>query len=208
MIKVALLGATGRMGRELKQLLADHPQMALSDSEPATIWIDFSAPEATLSLLEKVNVPVVIGTTGFTQIQREAIVKASYRIPILLSSNMSPGIFLLKKLIEQIPPSFQKYYGVEMVEHHHDQKKDKPSGTALSLADSLKKGGWESCPIHSLRLGGELGTHTVKFANGSESITFEHRAMNRRLFAEGALLAAQALLKQPPGLYGMEILFS
>ena len=229
--KVGLLGASGRMGFEIAALLSETDGIELSDAivdksrlrsiegvetralqdperEPVHLWIDFSHPSATIDLLEKIKTPIVIGTTGFNPHQRERILEYATRHPVLLSSNMSPGIFLLKKLIEQIPSRFKELYRTTLIEHHHDKKKDAPSGTALSLVESLKKVGWEENPIHSIRLGGEMGIHTLKLSSSSESITFEHHVGNRRLFAEGAILAGMAILKQSPGLYGMEVIFN
>lgn len=190
-----------------------------------SLLLDFSTPEATLAILpfciEK-NIKLVIGTTGFNREQEQFLKKASGQIPLLYSSNMSFGIQILKKLIHLTTQILSEEYDIEITEAHHRLKKDAPSGTAKLLAQTvldatqrnesqLKYGRCGLAPrslqeigIHSLRLGGVVGEHTVSFANETEQIDLTHRAFSRDVFAKGALLAARFLDSQSAGFYTME----
>jgi 4-hydroxy-tetrahydrodipicolinate reductase len=191
------------------------------------VVIEFSTPEATVEharAAARKNIPVVIGTTGSNQKQLAEIKKLSRRVPILLAANMSLGVNLLIILVGQAARILRDDYDVEIIEAHHRFKKDAPSGTALSLgravAEALgrnleqvavngRKGivgerGKKEIALLSVRAGDIVGDHTVMFGGIGERIELVHRAHNRETFAYGALRAAQWLVNQKPGLYGMQ----
>jgi len=234
--KVGILGATGRMGTELCNLLgsgldflgdwfeiadlvSQQKKISTIDSvpvrtlkepprEPVHVWIDFSGPLATLELLNQIEVPVVIGTTGFSGTDLEKIRNRSESLPILLAPNTSIGIYLLREMLLCLPQNPNDLSAeTSIVEEHHSQKKDAPSGTANALAQMLASRGYDDVPIHSIRGGDILGTHTVKIFIGKEELTLTHRVYDRKVFAEGALRAARYLVRKPPGLYSMEDVF-
>ena len=183
--------------------------------------VDFSHHSATPALLAfavKYGLPVVLATTGQTEEELAAIPGAAEKIPLFRSANMSVGIALLVELAKQAAATFPEAE-IEIIERHHDQKLDVPSGTALLLAKRVQEARPDAVfvvgrhengkrerneiGIHSLRYGGEVGTHEVIVAAGSETITLKHEAEDRGLFAQGALAAAEFLAGQEPGLYDM-----
>ena len=167
---------------------------------------------------------IVIGVTGHAPPEKAAILKASSKIPVILASNFSAGVntlfWLTRKAAEILGPDFD----LEVVEMHHRLKKDAPSGTAKSLVEILadvrkqqlekvvRHGrvglvGERTTPeigVHSIRGGDVVGDHTVIFANVGERVELTHKASSRDTFANGALRAAQWLVKQKPGLYDMQ----
>ena len=184
--------------------------------------IDFSNRAATKELLEyavKREIPVVLATTGQTAEEIEMINKAAEKIAIFRSANMSIGIALLASLAKQTAAAFPNA-DIEIVETHHNQKLDVPSGTALLLARKIKearedaefivgrhengKRAEKEIGIHSIRLGNETGTHEIIVSTGSETVTLKHKAENRALFAEGALAAAEFISGKTAGLYDMK----
>lgn len=190
------------------------------------VIIDFTYPEATLSLVQKAcskQTPMVIGTTGFTKEDEETFKEAAIKIPIVLSPNMSIGVNVMYKLIADAAQALDDSYDIEISEIHHRHKKDAPSGTALRMGTvlagargkSLHQVGRfsregtigprpkEEIGIQTLRGGDVVGEHTVIFAGPGERIEVTHRAHSRNNFARGALLAAQWIVNQPPGLYDM-----
>ncbi len=184
--------------------------------------VDFSYHAQVGSLLayavEK-KLPVVIATTGHTEEELAAIHAASERIPVFFSGNMSLGIAVMMQLVQKVAAVFPDA-DVEIVESHHNGKVDVPSGTALMLVSAVHAARGEAkvvvgrhengkrskgeIGVHSLRLGGEIGTHEVIFNDGTQSITLRHAAHDRALFAEGALAAAEFIVKKAPGLYTMK----
>ena len=231
MIKTTVCGVSGRMGILIARLIAenknfslvgavekiDHPELGkkiegigiicdlaevIGESD---VVIEFTTPSATLKHLAicgKKNVPVVIGTTGFSQEEIGEIRTISEKIPVLLSPNMSLGVNLLFKLVKEAA-TILKDYEVEIVETHHNKKKDAPSGTAKKIAEIIG-----DAPIHSLRFGNVVGEHRVIFAGKSERLELFHRAEDRETFARGALKAAAFIVNQQPGLYSMENLLN
>ncbi|MFM8270386.1 MAG: 4-hydroxy-tetrahydrodipicolinate reductase [Pseudomonadota bacterium] len=208
--KVGLLGATGRMGRELVALLEPgfvlgEDRLELSNQEAVKVWIDFSRPEGTLSLLEKIKEPIVIGTTGFNTNQLEKIKNYSEAHPVLLTSNTSPGMNLMMKMLGYSSIAAALGYDVLASEIHHRGKKDSPSGTLKSLLQVLEKQGIKNIQVQSARVGDEKGTHTISFFSDEEELTLTHRVNHRRVFAKGALLAAKFIANQKkPGLYSFQ----
>ena len=184
--------------------------------------IDFSnhsATQAVTSYCVKRNLPVLIASTGQTPEEHALIREAAAKIPVFTSPNMSVGVALVADIAERVARLFGDC-DIEMIEAHHNQKLDVPSGTALMLAHRIQEARENSTlnigrhengkrpqneiGIHSLRYGSEVGTHEIIFSNGLETITIKHDAKNRALFANGALAAAKWLVNQKPGLYGMK----
>ena len=165
------------------------------------------------------TLPVVVATTGHTAEEKEKIAAAAKRVPVFCSANMSMGVAVLADLARRAAAAFPEA-DIEIVETHHNQKLDVPSGTALLLADAVRearedavllvgrhengKRAAREIGIHSVRLGGEVGTHEILISTGSETITLKHQAHSRALFAEGALRAAAFLIGKPAGLYSMK----
>jgi len=191
------------------------------------VIIEFSTPAATLDhvkLAAEKKIPIVIGTTGSDHKQLAEIKKLSRRTPILLSANMSLGVNLLVSLLGKVAKTLGDDYDVEIIEAHHRFKKDAPSGTALALGRSVAQGlnrdldkvgvngrkgivgerTKQEIAMLSVRAGDIVGDHTVIFGGIGERLEFIHRAHSRETFAHGALRAAQWLVKQKPGLYGMQ----
>jgi len=251
MINVVISGPYGRMGQTLCRLVKDHKNLTLAggllpqgmeteengipvfyelkdvprDASPVVL-IDFTEPAATLSRLKEateLGVAVVIGTTGFTPEQLNAIRESSQRIPVLLSANMSLGVNLLLDVVEKLAARLDGY-DIEIVETHHRLKKDAPSGTALALANAAAAGRRVNLKevenhgrsgivgerpaseigIHAVRGGDVVGDHTVLFAGIGERVEVTHKASSRETFAAGALFAAQFLATPPAGLYTMK----
>ncbi|MBQ7688071.1 MAG: 4-hydroxy-tetrahydrodipicolinate reductase [Clostridia bacterium] len=188
---------------------------------PADCVVDFSHHAATKELLEyclKKNLPVVVATTGQTPEENALIAEAAKRIPVFRAANMSLGVAFLAQVVKKAAALFPDA-DIEITEIHHNGKLDVPSGTALALADSVKEARPEAetvvgrhsnglrekreVGVHSLRLGSQVGTHTVYVDTGSETLSFTHQANSRALFAEGALSAARFIVCKGPGLYGM-----
>lgn len=187
------------------------------------IIIDFSSPAATMELLpyaKGLNIPIVIATTGFSAEQEEKILEAANVIPIFKSSNMESNITLLKNTVKMLAPHLTDC-DIEILETHHNRKKDAPSGTALLLANAIKEvlpGSKEKIVygrtgkrekneigISSMRGGNIVGEHSVYFFGKNETLELRHTAYSREGFAEGALNAARFLLQHPrPGLYTMD----
>lgn len=184
--------------------------------------IDFSHHTAVGSLMDfciTKNLPVVVATTGHTPEEKMIISDASKKIPVFFSANMSIGVALLAELAKKAASVFPEA-NIEIVEKHHNQKLDVPSGTALLLAHRIQealtdtvllvgrhengKRTAKEIGIHSLRLGNEVGTHEIIIATGAETITLKHEAENRSLFANGALAAAKFLEGKYAGLYSMQ----
>lgn len=188
--------------------------------------IDFSVPGATLSLIDlakKGKIPVVIGTTGFSQDERKRIEEASKDLPVLLSPNMSVGVNLLFKLTEIASKALQEDYDVEVFEAHHRFKKDAPSGTAKKLLEIIKiavpglsdaheisgregiigERGDREIGVMAMRGGDIVGEHTVYFIGMEERIELTHRAASRDTFARGAVRGMEFVIDKKPGLYTM-----
>ncbi|RJP18574.1 MAG: 4-hydroxy-tetrahydrodipicolinate reductase [Candidatus Abyssobacteria bacterium SURF_5] len=189
--------------------------------------IAFATPEATLDCIRDAHAdrkPMVVGTTGFTPEQIEEIKRLSQHIPCVMSANMSIGINILLSLSAQVARVLHDDFDIEIVEAHHNQKKDAPSGTAIMLAEAIAKttnrtlsanaayGRYgitgprraKEIGIHAVRGGDIVGDHTILFAGQGERIEITHRAHSRDNFARGALLAAKFVVRQPAGLYTMQ----
>lgn len=194
--------------------------------EQGDVVIDFTAPEATMKnveIAEKYKKKIVIGTTGLTEKHLSIIKEKSKNISIVQAPNMSVGVNLVFKLVEEISQVLSDY-DIEIIEAHHNQKKDAPSGTAAKIAEiiadslnrNLKEVGVygrqgmvgarkkEEIGIHAVRGGDIVGDHTVLFATNGERIELKHQAHSRMTFAQGAVRAALFLMNQKTGLYSMK----
>lgn len=218
-LKVGILGSTGRMGKELLALLqpqfqigtdtliyskaiSNERQVSLIEGVSIDVWIDFSRPEATLMLLDKIQAPIVICTTGFTETQIKKINDYSKNHPVFLTANTSPGMNLMMQMLKT--SSVEDFSETDVVasEIHHRKKLDSPSGTLKSLLRILEEKGIKNAQIQSARVGDEKGTHTISFFSNDEELSITHRVNHRRVFAKGALIAARFIAnQQKPGLY-------
>lgn len=190
----------------------------------ANVIIDFSNPSALAGLLEfavKNSVPAVISTTGLNEAQINLIKDASHKIPVFFSANMSLGVNLVCELAKKAASVLGDSFDIEIIEMHHNQKIDAPSGTALMIADSIKeeldgdikyeydrhskreKRTKKEIGIHAVRGGTITGEHQVIFAGLDEIITISHSARSKELFATGAVSAAKFICGKPAGLYKM-----
>lgn len=248
MTRVVLVGIGGRMGEELLRLAphegvrvvagtsrraAAHGEIPVRASlgealaeTAADAVIDFSSPEACVAAAREAaerGLPFVSGTTGLGDADFAALREAAGRIPLLHAPNMSVGIQLLLRLVEEAARALGPGFDVEITEAHHRHKKDAPSGTALRLAETVAaalgrdlaeearygREGMvgartaEEIGILALRGGDVVGEHTVHFFGEGERIELTHRASSRAAFATGALRAAKWIVGKAPGLYGM-----
>jgi 4-hydroxy-tetrahydrodipicolinate reductase len=196
--------------------------VALTEDPPedTDTLIEFTVPEATVDHLSY-RKPVVIGTTGLNEEQRAKIEEAAENVPIVLAPNMSVGVNLLREMVRELSAKLSGY-DVELVEAHHRNKKDAPSGTALLLARAAAEGRGQDLEevavygregvaprkedeigIHALRGGAVVGEHRLIFYSEGEEVEVVHRALSRRTFADGALRAAKFAATSKPGLYSM-----
>lgn len=236
MTKILLNGFKGRMGQAIASAakeagcevvcacdMGDNPESGIATCD---VVIDFSFREATAPLAKlcaKYKKPLVIGTTGHSQEQREEILACAKEIPIVWAGNYSIGVNLLNYLTKIAARVLPESYDIEIVEMHHRFKKDAPSGTAEKLlnivkeARSLQDGEViygrhglvgerpaRQVGVHALRGGSVVGDHTVIFAADGERLELTHKASDRKIFALGALRAANWLKGKSAGLYGME----
>ena len=172
------------------------------------VLIEFTTPEATIAHLKacrKYGVNMVIGTTGFTKAQITQIKKASSKIAVIFSSNMSVGVNLVFALIRQAAPITGKDYSITLSETHHVHKKDAPSGTAKTMAEIAEAFSRTKVKeIESIREGEVIGEHTITFESPVDSISVHHHAKTRDIFAQGSLVAAKFLSKKKKGLFNMQ----
>lgn len=247
-MRILISGIAGRMGRAILENVKNSGAEAVgldkfppaenfgvsvytdinSVKEKIDCIVDFSVREAVYDFLPyavKNSIPCVIGTTGHDAKQLSAIENAAKKIPIFKSGNMSVGINLLIKLAKIGAKSLGDSADVEIIEQHHNQKTDAPSGTALMIADAIKKelnGGEIVCGrkgytgkrtkseigIHSVRGGTVTGKHEILFLSDHETITLAHEAESKTIFAAGGVRAARYIIGKPPGLYDMEDLLN
>ena len=174
-----------------------------------SVWIDFTSGAGLTELLSataKTGTPVVSGSTGLSKADFGRLKTAARKRKIFWASNMSPGLWAFRQAMKGLASVSNFDFSIEEI--HHTQKKDRPSGTAKTLHSDLEKisGKKIDTPV-SLRLGGVFGVHTLLAASSNEMIMMQHQALNRTVFAEGALLASDWLVGQTAGLYSMDDLF-
>lgn len=245
MTKIILSGCNGKMGRAITACVkeredckivagvdlnttpnADFPvyDTFLKVSEKADVIIDFSNPallEKLLAFAKEKNLPLVLATTGFTKQQTDEIHEAAKEMPIFFTFNMSLGINLLVSLSKKAAAILGDSFDIEIIEKHHNQKLDAPSGTAIMLANAIndtlndrmifeydrhskrEKRPKNEIGIHSIRGGTIVGEHDVVFAGHDEVITLSHQAASKEVFAVGAVKAAIFMSGKAPGLYDM-----
>lgn len=246
MTKILLSGANGKMGRVIAACVRERDDCTIvagidpSDNMldgfhvfssadqctvPADVIIDFSHPTALDPLMDMAvqrKLPIVVATTGLSQIQIERIHKASAIIPVFYTANMSLGMNLMVELCKTAARVLGRDYDIEIIEKHHNQKIDAPSGTAFMLADAIsssletppkyvydrhsqrKKREKNEIGMHAIRGGTIVGDHEVIFAGRDEVLTVQHNAASKEIFATGALSAALFLAKQSAGMYSMK----
>ncbi len=240
-MRIILNGCLGRMGRAVAEKAAEDTIVAGVDiaagsadypvyttltacEEAADAVIDFSNPAtlaAELAYVTEKKLPLVLCTTGLSAEQIAAVNEAAKQVPVFFSSNMSLGVGLLAALTKKAAAVLGDTFDIEIVEMHHNQKLDAPSGTALMLADAAKEGvayqpaytytrhdrrqkrEKNEIGIAALRGGNIVGEHQVHFCGQDETVILTHRAGNRSLFAAGALAAARFLQGKPAGMYNM-----
>jgi 4-hydroxy-tetrahydrodipicolinate reductase len=194
----------------------------------ASVAVDFSTSHGVTAHTEacaEAGVPILIGATGLDASSRGILEQAAHSIPVLIAPNTSVGVSVVAKLVSLAALRLGPSYDVEIFEAHHRTKRDAPSGTALALGEAVAKSRAQtlsevatfdsrtgqnsprtpgSIGFSSLRAGDIVGEHTVTFAAAGERVEITHRATDRITFARGALRAAEWLVGQPAGLYGME----
>ena len=153
----------------------------------------------TIGACERFRAACVVGTTALGDGDLAALRDLATRVPVVQSFNFSQGVTILKMMLRSFAPLLAGW-DAEIVETHHNKKKDAPSGTAILLGKAVGR----DCPTHSLRLGGVPGDHSVVFANDGEVLELSHRAISRSVFALGALRAAEFALRAKPGYYTFE----
>ncbi len=221
-------GASGRMGQTLIRLLPEYSQLQLAglvgrDAEttasgevilPAddlnrapkcAICIDFSLPEAFDRIVQHCldnRIALISGTTGLSPAQKQRLHEAAQDIAIIHSANFSLGVAALRQAVERVAELLPDW-SIDIVESHHQMKKDAPSGTALALGEAAQASA-QAINYASIRAGDIIGEHTVQFTGAGERVELIHRAMHRDIFAKGALECAQWLVRQPAGLYTVD----
>lgn len=247
MTKILLSGCNGRMGKAISEMCIKNPETVITVgvdifteqrynypvyekfeavSEEVDVVIDFSNPKTLPSILDyclKNNKPVVLCTTGYSEKDLALIARAEEKIPVFRSGNMSLGINVLMLLAKRAGEILSETFDVEIIEHHHNQKLDAPSGTAIMLADAVEsaldykatrvydrhsvraKRAKTEMGIHSIRGGTIVGEHEVIFAGENETVTLKHSAQSREVFASGAIKAAVFLSSvERAGEYSMD----
>lgn len=250
MLKIILSGANGKMGKTISELCKvsdlykvvagidpyterffDFPVFPdfESCSAKGDVIIDFSNAEGVVKLCSyavETATPMVVATTGLSESQRKAVEKTAESIPVFSSGNMSLGMNLLIELAKTATKVLGEGWDIEIIEKHHNQKIDSPSGSALMIADGIssvlpyaaeyvydrhnirKKREQKEIGIHAVRAGTIVGEHSVIFAARDEVVEVSHSASSRDIFATGALKAAQFISCKSPGLYSMKELLS
>ena len=244
MTDIILCGANGKMGKVIRDIVAKRDDCRIaagidlntvSDSFPiyssfdeikedADVIIDFSNPALLNDLLDfavKKSMPVVIATTGYDESQKKQIEEASRKTSVFFTYNMSIGINLLANLAKKAVQVLGDGFDIEIIEKHHNQKIDAPSGTALMLADAIceelnkpmkyeydrhskrEKRTKNEIGMHAVRGGTIVGEHEIMFAGRDEIITLSHSARSKEVFAVGAVNAALFLKDKPAGMYSM-----
>ncbi|MBE5834371.1 MAG: 4-hydroxy-tetrahydrodipicolinate reductase [Butyrivibrio sp.] len=246
MVKIIMHGCNGRMGRVITDLVSQESEATIvagvdkfgnSTGEfpvfdsiekcdvPADVIIDFSNASAVDSVLDyavEKKIPVVLCTTGLSDDQLAKVKETSSKVAVLKSANMSVGVNVLMKVLRDAAPTLAAAgFDIEIVEKHHNQKLDAPSGTAIALADSIndslnneyeyvydrstrrEKRPEKEIGISAVRGGTIVGDHDVIFAGLDEVVTLSHRAYSRSIFAKGAIEAAKFLAGKPAGMYDM-----
>lgn len=223
--QVALLGSKGRMGQAILRIAKEsfassfvitkevHRNSNLSAkelfSDDVNVVLDVSLPEALCAFLEKLpagneklpagakKLPaLIVGSTGWTATQSEILKKYAERAPVIHAPNFSPSVNLFLGVLEQVAPKFKEWgYEVSLHEWHHSDKLDAPSGTGNAMITRLKAGGLNP-QVSSVRAGKIIGTHSVSFIGPQDIFEMRHEALDRDIFAKGALVATKWILEK------------
>lgn len=235
MMNLLICGISGCMGRLIEEAAKEdscfdniygknRDSLALDTREKYDVIIDFSHPSSlddVIKIAKENKVPLVIGTTGYSEQQLNKIEDLSKEIPILKSTNMSLGMNILFSLVEKTAAILKDKVDIEVIESHHNRKVDSPSGSAKTIVESIELGLGEKrkhqhgrcgeCKrekgeigIHSIRGGNIVGFHEANFINELETIKISHEAYNRSVFANGSLVAAKFIVNKDPGIYTMK----
>lgn len=216
MTNLFINGLSGKMGSSLKQVISKTKGISIVSSlVDSDVVIDFSRPESTIEILsqcEHNKLPIVIGTTGFNKEQIEKIKGASSNIPVLLSYNMSMGIYNLKKSIDAFLEQNNNELDCIILDIHHKDKIDSPSGTAIELKELIQNHSnselIRSISIESERTSDVFGIHKIRFFNQDNDEYFKHEALSRNIFSEGAVYLAQSISDKPAGMYSLKDFFN
>jgi len=233
-VKIMLFGY-GKMGHMLEDCISGREDMSLVKAIDGTefnslkflgkiadVAIDFSSPSALPAIaeyIERTKTPLVSGTTGYSESELSMLKNLGELVPVLFSANYSLGIAVLSKALRLVAEGLS-HFDIELVEMHHNQKADAPSGTARRLISAIdpegaralvygregleaKRGSGE-IGVHAVRGGTVAGEHSVKFFGNDEALELTHKASSRKIFAEGALSAASRLALLPCGYYTLE----
>ena len=237
-LRVAVAGSSGRMGQMLIETVRAASDCTLTGTldlgtdiqaglAQAQVLIDFTRPEGTLAHLavcRELGIKAVVGTTGFSDVEKAQIAEHARHIAIVMAPNMSVGVNVVLKLLDMAARALAEGYDIEIVEAHHRHKVDAPSGTALKMGEVLAAArGRElrDCAVYgregvtgerdpgtigfaTVRGGDIVGDHTVMFCGTGERIEITHRSASRVTYAQGSLRAARFLADKPHGLFGME----
>ena len=217
-VRVIICGSKGRMGQALITSVKANPELQLVGEinagddlsqviDRCDVIVDFSFREATgkiAKLAAEHKKALVIGTTGHSDAEKNAVVETVKTIPCVWTSNFSTGVNTLFWITGKVASIVGPQWEIEIVETHHTAKKDAPSGTAKSLQQVIRQAIGKEAPTHALRIGDVVGDHTVAFGTSGERIELSHRASSRETFARGALRAAKWAVTQKPGLYDMQ----
>ena len=227
-IKLFISGSTGKMCQSLSNTLIqkqkeNHPFYKILEIVPfdfiekkeiweSSIILDFSEASFSLKILKQAvtkKIPMIIGTTGFDEEQHETIKEASKQIPLVLAPNTSLGITVLKEMLYAVKNHLNSHK-FEIIEKHHKDKKDLPSGTSKDIAKFIENNlHSEKISIESIREDESAGEHTVSLLSEDEMLTISHKVTNRSVYSGGALLAAVWLdgMREFPGLYKMSDIY-
>ena len=213
-IRVGIAGASGRMGQTVRRALDEAQGFELASTlarggnlkslvERCDVIVDFSRPELTVELAAACGAarrPLVSGTTGLDEAAWRVLRAAAKLAPVVHAANFSVGVTLLRHLVAQASGSLDADWQCEIFDAHHANKADAPSGTALALGSVVGR----TVEYASEREGDTVGYHEVRFHGPGESVLLGHEALDRAIFARGALRAARWVVGKPAGLYGME----
>lgn len=246
MTNIILSGCNGKMGQVISRLVADREDVNIAfgvdinteeksgykvygsfENAPdeGDVVIDFSHPacfDGIVSYCKRTGTPLVMATTGLSDEQRAELNKLSDKCAVFFSANMSLGVNLLVSLVKKAAALLEDSFDIEIIEKHHNQKIDAPSGTALMIADEIadtlsqnpeyvydrhsvrKKRSKNEIGIHAVRGGTIVGEHDVIFAGNDEIIEINHKAMSKEIFAVGSIKAAKFLKGKASGMYSMK----
>lgn len=246
MTNIILSGCNGKMGQVISRLASERDDVSIAFgfdinteskfgypvynsfenvAEKGDVVIDFSHPacfDAVTAFCKNTNTPLVMATTGLSEEQNKALDDLSKVVPVFKTANMSLGVNLIVNLVKKAAQILEDNFDIEIVEKHHNQKIDAPSGTALMIADEIssvlsetpeyvydrhsvrKKRGKKEIGLHAVRGGTIVGEHEVIFAGNDEIIEIKHTAMSKEVFAVGSIKAAIYIKDMFPGMYSMK----